>query len=655
MTVNPLLPVSVSIAADANNVCAGTIVTLTATSINGGITPNYQWNNGITPVGTNSSTYSYTPSNGDAISVILTSSEMCPIGGPVMSNIVNMIVNAVPTVTEVHNDITCFGTTTGSIDITVAGGTAPFTFTWTGAGVAVSSEDQSNLAAGLYSVVVSDANSCSSIALPVTIAGPASSLSGSITSQSDVSIFGGNDGSVTISGAGGTAPYLYRLGLGAYQVSGTFGTLTAGAYTITVQDSKLCTFDVSVTITQPIALISGSITSQTNVACFGTSTGSVTVAGSGGVAPYDYSIDGVTYQTSGTFGALASGNHSVTVRDASLNTFIVNVTITQPATSVGGTIISQTNVVCFGSNTGSVTVAGSGGTAPYVYKTGSGSFQASGTFSNLTSGTFTITVRDANLCVFDVSGFITQPLAALQLSGVTTINTACSGSTNGSISVSASGGTSPYMFSFNGGAYQNSGTFSGLAAGSYTISVMDASVCTASSQVTVTEPAVLSIEGETVSATCPGEADGSISLTITGGSQPYSIIWSDGVTTQNRTDIAPGSYSVVVTDKNGCASSLDVVLNNEATDQCIEIPDIITPNNDGYNDTWIIKNIDMFPNAEVFVFTRWGKQVFNTKNLSANPWNGTFKGRILPTDSYHYILHLNDGSKPRSGVISIIR
>ena len=91
------------------------------------------------------------------------------------------------------------------------------------------------------------------------------------------------------------------------------------------------------------------------------------------------------------------------------------------------------------------------------------------------------------------------------------------------------------------------------------------------------------------------------------------------------------------------------------TDQCLEIPDIITPNDDGYNDTWKIKNIDLFPNAEVFVFNRWGKLVFNTKNISANPWDGTFKGRILPTDSYHYILHLNDGSKPRSGVISIIR
>jgi hypothetical protein len=133
------------------------------------------------------------------------------------------------------------------------------------------------------------------------------------------------------------------------------------------------------------------------------------------------------------------------------------------------------------------------------------------------------------------------------------------------------------------------------------------------------------------------------------------VIWSDGILTKDRLTIPDGTYSVVVTDKNGCASSLDIVVGIVGSDQCLEIPDIITPNNDGFNDTWQIKNIDLFPNAEVFVFTRWGKLVFHSKNLAANPWNGTFKGKLLPTDSYHYILHLNDGSKPRSGVISIIR
>ena len=180
-------------------------------------------------------------------------------------------------------------------------------------------------------------------------------------------------------------------------------------------------------------------------------------------------------------------------------------------------------------------------------------------------------------------------------------------------------------------------------------------MCTTDVTVNIIEPAVLSIASSKIDASCPGTADGSISLTITGGTQPYSAIWSDGIATTDRLNIPDGTYTVIVTDLNGCAESLDVVLDITGSGNCIEIPEIITPNNDGYNDTWIIKNIDLFPDAEVFVFSRWGKRVFNTKNIMANPWDGTLNGKILPTDSYHYILHLNDGSEPRSVVISIIK
>ncbi len=234
-------------------------------------------------------------------------------------------------------------------------------------------------------------------------------------------------------------------------------------------------------------------------------------------------------------------------------------------------------------------------------------------------------------------------------------NALCSGASNGTISVGASGGTGPYQYSMNGGTYQLTGAYSGLAAGNYTVTVRDANLCTVNVPVTITEPAVLSVASATTNATCPGEPDGSITLTITGGTLPYNVIWSDGVLTANRTNITNGTYSAVITDVNGCAASVDVVVDYTGSESCIEILQVITPNNDGFNDTWKIKNIDLFPDAEVFVFTRWGKLVYNTKNISANEWNGTFKGAELPTDSYHYVLHLNNGSEPRSGVISIIR
>ena len=379
------------------------------------------------------------------------------------------------------------------------------------------------------------------------------------------------------------------------------------------------------------------------------------MTGSGGVPPYKYSLNAGTYQVSDTFGSLAAGIYTITIRDAVLSTFDVSVTITQPASSVGGSITSQTDVLCFGGKTGSVTVAGSGGVSPYQYKLGAGSYQASGIFGTLLAGSFTVTVQDANLCTFDVPVTISQPPTVLSGSITSQTNVSCFGLTDGSITVTGSGGISPYMYSLNGGTFQVSGTFNNLAGTTNTITVQDANLCTANVPATIVEPAAILIVGVPVPASCPDVPDGSITLTITGGTQPYNMIWSDGVITPGRQNIAGGTYSVVVTDKNGCASSQVVVVGIAASAQCIEIPTIITPNNDGVNDTWQIKNIDLFPNAEVFVFTRWGKLVFHSKNLAANPWNGTFEGTLLPTDSYHYVLHLNDGSKPRSGVISIIR
>ncbi|MGC1391705.1 MAG: gliding motility-associated C-terminal domain-containing protein, partial [Bacteroidales bacterium] len=654
MTVNPVLPVSVTVAADANPVCAGTTVNFTATPTNGGTAPVYQWKvNGVN-AGINSSAYSYIPVTGDIVTVDLTSNEVCQSGGMATSNTISMTINTLPAVTITQVNVGCFGGTTGAATAIPSGGSGAYTYSWNTLPVQTS-VTASGLSAGTYLVTITDGNGCTATA-GTTITEPANALAGSITSQTNVSIPGGNDGSIVVAGSGGTSPYQYKIGAGVYQVSGTFGTLSAGSYTVTIQDINLCTIDIAVTITEPAASLSGSISSQTDVACFGTSTGSVTVMGSGGVSPYEYSLDAGTYQSSGTFGSLAAGTYTVTVRDAVLTTFDLSVTITQPVSAVAGSIISQTNVLCFGNNTGSVTVSGSGGNSTYQYKMGTGSYQVSGTFENLLSGSYTVTVQDANLCTFDVAVTISQPSAVLSGSIAGQTNVSCFGSTDGTVTITGSGGIPPYMYSLNGGTFQTSGTFSNLAGSTYTITIQDANLCSANIPVTITEPQVLSISiVKADPASCPGVDDGSITLAITGGTQPYNTIWADLVLTQDRSNLAGGTYSVVVTDKNGCAASLDVTVGITGSDKCLEIPTIITPNNDLVNDTWQIKNIDLFPNAEVFVFTRWGKLVFHTKNLAANPWDGTFEGTLLPTDSYHYVLHLNDGSKPRSGVISIIR
>ena len=312
---------------------------------------------------------------------------------------------------------------------------------------------------------------------------------------------------------------------------------------------------------------------------------------------------------------------------------------------------TQVNVKCFGGTTGSATAIPAGGTGPYTYSWNTTPVQTTATATGLGIGTYTVTVKDANLCTATTSVTITQPAAALNGSTLVT-NVLCSGGNNGAINLTVTGGTAPYTFLWSNSAITED--LNNLVPGSYTVKVTDANGCFINSTAQVTEPAKLAVQEVHTDATCPGDLDGSITLTITGGTSPYKIIWSDGsnLVTRAATDT---TYSVVVTDANSCATSLDVQVGFSNSSQCIFIPQVITPNGDGKNDTWIIKNIDLYPNAEVLVYNRWGQLVFQSKNVLANPWDGRSGGKLVPVDSYHYILDLHDGSKPRSGVISVIR
>ncbi len=732
ITVNAF-PVSVSIAADANPVCEGTMVTLTATPVNGGASPAYQWQvNGIN-VGTNANNYSYTPLNNDIVRVTLTSDVVCATGNPSTSVPVTMIVNAnpaisvtdpapvcspatadltaaavtsgstpgliftywtdaaasvsyetpatatagtyyikgtdakgcfniepvsvtvnpLPVVSSTQTNILCGGTSTGAIDITTSGGTGPYTYAWTGAGIVPAVEDQTGLAAGLYTVIVSDANNCLSAELPVTIT-ELPALSGSIVSQTNVTVAGGNDGSVTVSGTQGTPPYQYRLDAGAFQPSGTFSTLTAAVYIVTVLDFNLCEFTFPVTITQPGWPLSGTVTSQTNVLCFGEATGIVSVTGLGGEEPYEYRLDGGAYQPSGTFSLLLAGTHTVTVRDALSDTYDVNVLITEPAAALTVTT-TKVNVLCAGGSTGSATATAAGGFGPYTYSWSTSPVQTGPAATGLGSGTYTVTVTDANGCIVSTDVTISETVSLTI--NITQVNVRCYGDANGSATAEATGGTGPYAYSWNTSPVQTTDGITNLARGSYIVTVTDANGCTASETVQITEPEVLAVFATATDADCPDTNEGSITLEITGGTGPYSVIWMDGVPTQNREELYPKTYSVVVSDANACPVSTSVDVGFVRTFDCIEIPDIITPDGNGHNDEWQIRNIDIYPDAEILVYSRWGRLVYRTKNISDNPWNGQYRnsGDLMPTDSYHYILHLNDGSQPRSGVISVIR
>jgi gliding motility-associated-like protein len=329
-----------------------------------------------------------------------------------------------------------------------------------------------------------------------------------------------------------------------------------------------------------------------------------------------------------------------------------------PAAPAAGAITHPSCTIA----TGSVVLTGlpSTGLWTLTRSPGGTTFTGTGTTSSitgLTPGTYTYTVTNAAGCTSASSADIVIKAAPAILEGsITTLaDASCFGSADGSVSISASGGVSPYRFSIDGGTFRSEGTFNNLKAGSYSITVIDTNLCTTIVHGLITEPTELALTANKEDATCINSSDGRIELTTTGGTMPYNYIWSDGTTTSYLTNIPAGTYNAVVYDIRGCSISIDVVVGTLGSANCLKIQEIITPNNDGTYDTWIIKNIEMFPDAEVQIFNMWGKRVFSTKNISSNPWDGTYKGELLPTDSYHYILYLNDGSEPISGVISIIR
>ena len=512
-------------------------------------------------------------------------------------------------------------------------------------------EDLTNVPAGSYSVTITDSHGCTTLA-NAAVNQPASPLGGSVVTVSNVTVYGGNDGSITVQGSGGTAPYQYAIESGAFQSSGTFGSLAAGTYNFTVRDSKLCTYDLTATVTQPWIPLTASIISQTNVPCSGGSQGSVTAAGWGGTSPYMYSLNGAPYQASGTFSSLSAGVYTIFVRDGASDVFNLPVEITQSESLQIAFTVNPPH--CLGGSDGTAVALPSAGTAPYTYLWNTDPVQNMQTATGLSAGTYSVTVTDANGCTATSNVLLFQPSSELVIELAKT-DVPCVGGSTGTASASASGGLPPYIYSWNSTPVQTTQTAVNLPSGTYTVNVTDSNGCTRTGSVTISELSAMTVTSSVSDASCPDSNDGSVTLTITGGTAPYTIFWSDGAATLTRNNLNAGRYGVVVTDHNGCAESLSIDVGFNFSSNCLVIPQVITPNGDGFNDLWIIRNIGYYPNAEVHIFNRWGQEVFSTKNLADNPWDGRYKGKLVPTDSYHYILYLNDGSAPRTGVISVIR
>ena len=462
------------------------------------------------------------------------------------------------TATTTQVNVLCFGNSTGSATAIPAGGTMPYTYSWNTV-PGQTAATAINLAAGPYTVTVKDANNCTTTA-NVIITQPAAALTVT-TSQVNVLCFGNSTGSATATPAGGTAPYTYSWNTIPVQTTATATGLIAGSYTVTVTDNKGCTANANVTITQPTLLTVS--TSQVNVLCNGNSTGTATATPAGGKAPYTYSWNTIPVQTTATATGLAAGAYMVTVTDNNGCTVTANVTITQPTVLTVST--TQVNVLCFGNATGSTTAAPGGGTTPYTYSWNTIPVQTTATAINITAGSYTVTVRDANNCTTTANVIITQPAAALTLT-TTHTNVLCNGNSTGSATVTPAGGTVPYTYSWNTVPVQTTATATGLPAGSYTVTVTDNNGCIATVNVTITQPAVLTVNISQTNVNCFGNSTGTATATPAGGVAPFSYSWNTipVQTTATATGLIAGSYTVTVTDDNGCISTANVTITQPA-------------------------------------------------------------------------------------------
>ncbi len=511
---------SFSVGAVGGSVCPGGCKNITATPSGGTGPYTYSWNTGaitatINPCPTVNTTYTVTVT--DATSATASTTVALTI---------NPAINASANVVNIK----CNGGT-GSASASVNGGTNPYTYSWS---TGQSATSISNLAAGNYSMTVTDAAGCTKTT-SFTITQPAV-LTATATGN-NVSCNGGNNGSATVTAGGGTTNYTYSWNNG--QLTATATGLVAGTYTVTVTDANACTKTATVTITQPTALVANA--TGVNASCG--STGSATTTVSGGTGSYTYSWN--NGQTGSTATGLGQGNYTVTVTDANGCTktataaVVVAASMTQSSTVV--------NVSCNGGSNGTATASANGGISPYTYTWNN--TQNAQTATGLQAGSYTFTITDNAGCTVTGSVTITQP-TAINAAASGTI-TSCNGGSNGTASVTASGGTGALTYSWNN--TQATATATGLVAGTYTVTVTDANGCTQTATATVTQPTAVTVQSGANNVTCT--TTGSITCTAGGGTGAYTYLWSNGQNTQTATGVTAGTYTITVSDANGCTAS----------------------------------------------------------------------------------------------------
>ena len=457
---------------------------------------------------------------------------------------------------------TCSPGNDGTATVTVTGGTPGYTYAYD-ANAFQAGTTLSGMSVGTHTVYAKDQHGCldSNIVNIITANGPAIAA----TLIDSVDCFGGSDGSVTVNlvPLTGTPGYQYSInGCNApYQTSNVFSGLPAGNYTVCVKDTNSCTASSAIVVSEPAVLSASAV--QDSVDCNGTSTGQITITGTGGSPVYQYSINNcATYQASNVFSNVAAGTYTVCVKDIHNCTATTTIDVLEPTVLSASAV--QDSVDCFGTASGSITVSGTGGSPIYQYSIDNcATYQAGSTFNSLAAGTYTVCVKDIHNCTATTTIDVLAP-TQLTVSAVQD-SVDCNGTATGSITVTAGGGTQDYSYSIdNCATYQASNVFNNLTAGQYTVCVKDYHNCTVTTVINVLEPTPLTITGNALGlATCSPGNDGKDTITATGGTLGYTYAYDANAFQASNilTGLSAGSHTVYVKDFHGCMDSATIVIN----------------------------------------------------------------------------------------------
>jgi hypothetical protein len=455
-------------------------------------------------------------------------------------------------------DITGAGAGDGTIDLTVTGGTPGYSYSWTGplGFTNIVDQDPTGLIGGTYYVTVTDANGCMD---ENTITLTEDGIPTSETQQTDILCNGESTGTIIVIPSGGVPfagenPYTYEWSHDGGFTDSIATNLPAGSYEIVITDFDANTDTARVTLFEPDKL-QHSVTAQ-NVTCFGEGDGKVDLIISGGVLPYSYNWN--TAAITQNISDLGQGVYQGIITDANGCKDTANAIVLEPSQLIVTPTVGQ--ITCFGDRNGKIVLSAAGGSPGYSYMWSNE--LTSDSIDFLLPGNYTYEVTDLNGCMETEIISIVQPdLVTGIFSGV---KASCFGFSNGEATVVPAGGTGPYTYLWDDVMAQTTATADNLSSGDYTVTITDYKSCNGEADQTILQNSQIIVTNDSLDhIACSGFSDGAVYNTVSGGTGPYTYLWSENSVTEDLTGVPAGSYSLTVTDAESCPTPAGPFVVNE--------------------------------------------------------------------------------------------